>query len=121
MGMDISGINPKNKVGEYIRFSIFSWSPMINLVELIAPEEFSKIKYPYTNDGSGLNEEDSIKLGRKLIDLDLKILVEYVESLEEMPQSIRKGKIINTSKFFDPERVKDFGEFLINCGGFRIY
>lgn len=127
MGMDISGKNPINKKGEYIRFGAFSWPNYINFAELVAPEQFSLIEYPYTNDGSGLDAENAKIMGEKILKaINSPIGVEYIESIPERATSfslsINGGiEASNYRKLCEPERLIEFGEFLINCGGFEIW
>ena len=122
MGMDVSGIKPTSQEGEYIRFSMWSWPNVINFAKIVAPEEFSKIEYPYSNDGSGLNAEDSRKMGEKILNsINTEVMIQYLQYIPERPKSYKNGKITATSKFCDPDRIEEFGKFLISCGGFQIW
>ena len=71
MGMDVYGIEPTNKYGEYHRQSIWTWRPFWSyLVENcsdIIDEETQRLGHG--NDGAGLNKEDSIKLANKIHEL----------------------------------------------------
>ena len=62
MGMDVIGKNPKNETGEYFRNNAWSWGPLATYVCEVAPEITAKCKYWQSNDGDGLNGEDSIFL-----------------------------------------------------------
>ncbi len=62
MGMDVIGNEPKNKCGEYFCNDVWSWRPLATYVCEVAPEISAGCKYWQSNDGDGLNREDSIKL-----------------------------------------------------------
>lgn len=62
MGMDISGVAPTDEVGRYIRFSVWGWRPMAEYIRTVAPELADKVEYLDTNDGDGLDAEDSVAL-----------------------------------------------------------
>lgn len=121
MGMDLS---PTNKDVEGFHFSIWSWPPVINLIRELCPEEFSKIDYPYTNDGSYLDGESSRKVGEtilKELQNPSQTFITYIENLPESPSAIQGRKVLQTSKFFDFERLEAFARFLLVCDGFEIW
>ena len=62
MGMDVYGIDPINAFGKIFRRNIWSWHPLWNYIQNEYPEIASKVKYGHSNDGDGLNREDSILL-----------------------------------------------------------
>jgi hypothetical protein len=66
MGMDVYGKNPASKKGEYFRASVWSWHPLWDYCSHLAPEITEKVKYGHSNDGDGLDEENSIRLGAVL-------------------------------------------------------
>ena len=150
MGMDISGVNPKNERGSYFRNNCWWWRPLwqycyTSAPELIDEKTFSSGSY---NDGAGLDDVNAIKLGIKLLTLiedgscatykrerDL-----HLESLPEDDCSIcnnnnrgRKKKKeckmcdtkgtrphFSTMYGFDVENVKRFAGFCAESGGFEI-
>jgi hypothetical protein len=66
MGMDVFGRKPTNKQGEYFRNSIWGWHPLASYVCVVAPEFADHCENWHTNDGDGLNAEDSAALADKL-------------------------------------------------------
>ena len=67
MGMDVYGKAPKNETGEYFRRNVWGWRPLWGCVEELGPDIAEKDESPQTNDGDGLNAEDSIALGYALL------------------------------------------------------
>lgn len=66
MGMDVYGDEPKNEKGTYFRNSIWGWRPLWEYCEFIAPEITCAVLNGYSNDGDGLDAEDSILLAKAL-------------------------------------------------------
>jgi len=66
MGMDVYGKNPTAEVGSYFRSNIWWWSPLWDFCREVAPELTNKVKRAYTNDGDGLDAEDSRLLAQAL-------------------------------------------------------
>lgn len=62
MGMDVSGKNPTSETGAYFRNNVWWWRPLWNYCCAVAPKLTCKVKYGQTNDGDGLNGDDSKKL-----------------------------------------------------------
>lgn len=155
MGMDVYGINPSDENGEYFRNNVWYWRPLWDYCLDKYPAIAGKVKYGHSNDGDGLNAEDSYKLGL-LLNQDLQSGIvkkyeqdykNYVDNLPKDTCHICKG----TKMFFyedidgnDQERecnncdeegltqndlhhypfsennVKEFAQFCIHSGGFKI-
>ena len=151
MGMDVSGINPKNERGSYFRNNCWYWRPLWQYCYTSAPElidEETFISGTY-NDGAGLDDVNAIKLGIKLLALieDGSCAAykdkrdEWLETLEDENCGVcnnnnrgykkkkdchacdGKGTRDNWMKHypFEEENVKEFAEFLIDSGGFEIW
>lgn len=104
MGMDVFGKAPRSETGKYFRRNIRNWHPLARFILDNAPDNLTdKCKYWHSNDGDGLNDEDSKKLA------------EFLEAFDE-------SKIVDEE---DSKRlkqsVKDFTAFLKDCGGFEIF
>ena len=69
MGMDVYGKKPTDEVGAYFRRNVWGWRPLWNLVEDLVPWVEQKVQYGHTNDGDGLNAEDSLALAMELREL----------------------------------------------------
>ena len=66
MGMDVYGKNPTCEAGEYFRANVWSWRPIAALTLELAPEECDPCEHWGTNDGDGLNADQSVQLAEKL-------------------------------------------------------
>jgi hypothetical protein len=63
MGMDIYGMDAKNKAGSYFRRNCIAWYPLADYIIDRCPKEITaKCQYWHSNDRDGLDEEDAIKL-----------------------------------------------------------
>jgi len=63
MGMDVYGKNPDAKEGEYFRNNVWQWRPLWEYCCHVAPTLTRKVIYEgQSNDGGGLDAEDSKKL-----------------------------------------------------------
>ena len=150
MGMDVYGNKPKSEKGDYFRNNVWWWRPLwqycaSSAPELIDEETFSSGSH---NDGAGLNAYDATKLGIKLLALiEDGSCTAYKEGRELWLESLEdevcencngnnrgnfkkkdchackcKGTRENWMKHypFDEENVKEFAEFCIDSGGFKI-
>lgn len=70
MGMDVYGKAPISETGKYFRANIWSWRPLAEYVELVAPVIASFCEYWDSNDGDGLDAAHSIRLA-KLLEAEL--------------------------------------------------
>jgi hypothetical protein len=59
MGMDVYGKNPTTEDGKYFQNNAWWWQRLADYACDIAPSIANKCKYWHTNDGDGLNAEDS--------------------------------------------------------------
>lgn len=66
MGMDVYGLKPRNKSGEYFRNNVWYWHPLWSYIEETFPKIASKVQHGHSNDGDGLNAQDSYKLSQLL-------------------------------------------------------
>lgn len=62
MGMDVHG----KTNGAYFRRSVWGWRPLADYVIDMHVALASKVQYWHSNDGDGLNEEDSHELARNI-------------------------------------------------------
>lgn len=151
MGMDIYGISPSDKVGEYFRNNVWYWHPLWDYCCDVDSELCDKVPNGHSNDGDGLdNCEECYKLADKLQhSIDTSYAEFYISQrnleIENTPsetcdlcqgsgvrifndESITcngcegKGERKNISTWYklDIENIKNFIEFLKNCGGFKI-
>ena len=63
MGMDVYGKKPTAPEGEYFRNNVWSWRPLADYVLSTAPRDLTdRCAYWHSNDGAGLDAEDSVRL-----------------------------------------------------------
>lgn len=81
MGMDVYGVKPRNKSGEYFRANVWSWHPIADYLTSIAPDLMGTIQYLHTNDGDGLPGEAAIHLA-DILDAEIESgrTAEYIEA-----------------------------------------
>ena len=79
MGMDVVGKNAVSETGEYFRRNVWGWRPLWQYVEIMHKDLAEKVEYGQSNDGDGLNAEDSKDLAQRLLeDVKTKRAEEYV-------------------------------------------
>jgi hypothetical protein len=66
MGMDVYGRNPAAKQGEYFRNSVWSWRPLADLCNALAPQVCADCKHWQSNDGDGLDDAGAQALAEVL-------------------------------------------------------
>lgn len=171
MGMDVFGKKPTSEVGEYYRQSIWGWHPLWHYVELYHEAYASKVQHGHSNDGDGLEAEDSSQLALALkqdliTGMAKQRLDEWQRQLDEMPNEtcdLCNGKGVRTDKIAkesgmdkkelsheqsqklgrrigwcngcngvgerEPfaknystslDDIREFADFLADCGGFEI-
>lgn len=150
MGMDVYGDAPFNEKGEYFRNNVWWWHPLWNYCLEVHPNPSEKVESGHSNDGDGLDSSDSVRLGnllkKDLASGKVKSYeTKYNTRVQKLPKEecfcckgtgIRDDEIIkgtcNACKGdgkvdsfesnypFSEQNVKEFSEFLVNCGGFKI-
>jgi hypothetical protein len=110
MGMDVFGTKPTAKQGKYFRRNIWHWHPLAECCLDLAPDECRPCECWHSNDGDGLDAEQSVLLARRLQQLlSDGTVAEYIgRDLFDAPYTL------------DVEDVTDFIAFLLACGGFTI-
>jgi hypothetical protein len=126
MGMDVYGNDPLNADGEYFRNNVWWWGPLWEYCHDVAPELASKVTYGFSNDGDGLDGEDSIALAAALVEAlasghTLKYEENFKAEKEKESQSSNESENFKSWYCFDTNNVEEFVTFLKNCGGFSIY
>lgn len=158
MGMDVMGRNATSETGTYFRRNVWGWRPLWSYVEDMHADIAAKVEHGQSNDGDGLDAEDSYELGLKLYnDIADGITARYVAerdaAIAAMPDKpceycgatgVRtdavgvemgmdqkkwcnacdgKGSVRpwEASYGLEVEDVREFADFLVDCGGFNIY
>lgn len=62
MGMDVYGKKPVSETGKYFRNNVWWWRPLADYCCEVAPKITANCKYWQSNDGDGLNAQDSASL-----------------------------------------------------------
>lgn len=149
MGMDVYGVKPHSENGQYFRNNVWWWHPLWDFCSFIAPEICDKVVDAHNNSGDGLNAVESRKLSfiiKKSIETG--VAQEYVKSFEEVKSELEDvecycsgnnaiGALLsngqcnicfgrglmthpNKSYYIDLNNIKEFSNFLLDCGGFQI-
>lgn len=94
MGMDVIGVKPTTKEGEYFRNNLWWWRPLWNYCAEVADDIISEelLEHGHYNDGAGLDEDGAKALAMRLIEeLDsgrtAQYEIEYRKELSELPMS----------------------------------
>lgn len=66
MGMDVFGREPSSERGEYFRSNVWWWHPLAAFVQEVCPRESEGCEYWHSNDGDGLDREQTAALVRAL-------------------------------------------------------
>jgi hypothetical protein len=171
MGMDVIGLSATSEKGEYFRNNVWWWRPLWDYCLNEHDDIAGQVEHGHSNDGDGLDAEDSRILGLRLME-DIKAgrVDEYktnydlvLSELERVPCQLCNETGIRTDAVgidhkmhekaldevnaiilgrthgtcngcngygtqahfatnypFDVDNVREFAEFLIDCGGFQI-
>jgi len=147
MGFDLTGKEPKQKVGEYFRNNCWYWRPLWEFVEktcsdIITPEE---VKSGHYNDGMLITSSKAIAIAKRLREAvengeALQYKQDREKFLESLPDEdcfcVEKKLETATCKAcngtgkreawaksypFTVENVTEFATFCANSGGFEIW
>lgn len=119
MGMDISGINPKNTNGEYFRNNVWWWRPLWNYVylhcgKIITEKEFNGGHY---NDGQFISDKKAEKIANKLIAIR-SITKQYAKQFKtETKPKIKFNSLINEAAQLYYDKIVDKQNGKITCPG----
>jgi hypothetical protein len=105
MGMDISGINPIVKSGEYFRANCWSWRPL-HFLCMFADEQF-KLNIDFTywdyNDGAGLKTEgECLKLADAL-EAVLQVMDDLKDDEDELCVCLGSWIDVETRQFINTD------------------
>ena len=67
MGMDVYGLTAKTEKGNYFRNNVWWWRPLAVFIEETYPDVAIKCEDWHSNSGCGLNEADSMVLGKMIL------------------------------------------------------
>lgn len=89
MGMDVYGKAPDAPEGEYFRANVWDWRPLATYVCTVAPEITAHCALWHSNDGDGLDAENSRALAKVLREhIDSGELAATVESYRRAQQAL---------------------------------
>lgn len=149
MGMDVYGLHATSKAGSYFRNNCWWWRGLWDYCSHLpgTPIDDELGRMGHYNDGAGLDEDDARQLASLLraaladgsAEAYEKSFYQQMEHLPDEPclgckgtgtedkQSCSNcqgtGKVPHFLKYykFSAENVKEFAEFLEDCGGFEIW
>lgn len=91
MGMDVYGKNPTGEVGSYFRRNVWGWHPLWEYVETVHPDIAENVEYAHSNDGDGLEADDSQALAHRLkSDLANGVVAYYIKTRNEWLASLER-------------------------------
>lgn len=111
--MDLYGVKPLNKKGEYFRQSVGGkWPELWQLISVNCKNILSQrdIKMGRNNNGHFISKEKALKIADTLKKI-----------LSEKSEHTFSGEDEGWHNLFWERTVKPFSEFCENSGGFRIY
>ena len=115
MGMDVMGVDPVSERGAYFRRNIWGWHPLWTAVANIAPDIAQNVPLAHSNDGDGLDGEDSRRLADRLDEaLNNGEADSYVRVVRAQCRANGLPEVLNL------DDLREFRDFLRECGGFRI-
>jgi len=137
-------------VGHYFRNNCWWWRPLWNYCHNLAPDLIDEELFEdgHSNSGAGLDDKGAKKLGQLLLQEinngnTIRYQAEYEQWLDDLPDNVcshcngnnrgnnkmkdcrvcgGEGKTKNWNKSypFDIDNVREFAEFCLQSGGFRI-
>jgi len=139
MGMDVYGCNPKNQAGEYFRANVWSWRPIHELMFKLGSDLIDERTFQLmgSNDGAGpksakvCNEmanriEAWLKDNPGPLELDMgdepfcKVTENGQFVTEQMLQE-NPNLVTRSAYCTDEDHLREWIEFLRNCGGFKVH
>jgi len=149
MGMDVSGRNPQNKTGEYFRANVWSWRPINEMIQMICydlldEETLERLGF---NDGAGAKDQDTCnRMADRFEDFLDDNKFEPIGKLEVRNALVPERKkfqfalqengsqVDSKGRFCDADHpeaqspyevtvnhLRDWIDFLRNCGGFEVW
>ena len=144
MGVDIIGLNPKNEKGGYFRSNWWYWRPIWTLTVMLCKdfmeeeaeiefedEDGNVVKHKYKkyevglyNDGLVIDQKDAEEIGKRILefiepkDEVQRIADELTRKFDEIKNKVES--VLPKEYHLDKEFLKEWAEFCLNCGGFRV-
>lgn len=135
MGMDVYGKKPRCEAGKYFRANIWSWPPIHALIEelcsdLLDEETLAKLSF---NDGAGPKDQQTCtKMAQRFemwmeqnteglkLDLGMRVTKSGRLVSEEEVENHPDEELDSPYEVSD-DHLKEWIEFLRNCGGFEVW
>ena len=135
MGMDLVGRNPKNETGKYFRANCWSWRPIHDLIyELCGDVISAKTMHAMGfNDGAGPKTQKTCSTMAVRFDTWLENNIDGWSIDVGCHVHEGTGRFASDEEMEDPEiktisayqvtdeHLKEFSQFLHNCGGFEVW
>jgi hypothetical protein len=84
MGMDVFGMFPRSKTGQYFRANVWYWHPLAEYIETHHGDIANRCEDWHSNGGAGLGDEDAASLASRLRnDLSDGTVAKYAEQRQE--------------------------------------
>jgi len=133
MGMDVSGLAPKNESGVYFRANIWSWRPIYELMcdlcgDIIDDETLA---------GMSHNQGDGVKSQEICDEIALRFTIWMASngaghSIDSTHIGVREDgrlvtgdavvdEVLKSPYWVEHEHLEEWVTFLRNCGGFEVW
>ena len=84
MGMDVYGKNQESEKGAYFRNNVWWWRPLWEYCDGLHGDITNAVESGYSNDGDGLDAEEALALGQRLLnDIATGVTASYETSYRE--------------------------------------
>tara|TARA_Y100000816_G_C25786517_1_gene412274 strand:- start:286 stop:645 length:360 start_codon:yes stop_codon:yes gene_type:complete len=118
MSYNIFALNPTSIVYSYYQDEDPTWKPMWFIIE--SECDLENIDGIYTNEGKIFNNDEAKIIGKKLKEiLDTDKINLYIDKHKENCEKF-KDIIRPIALKFDKKLIKEFSNFCLNSGGFKI-
>lgn len=134
MGMDVYGRKPKSKAGEYFRANVWAWRPIHALIcalcsDLLSEKMLAAISF---NDGAGPRSQKVCTAMANRFERWLEhhasghgLQIPGIRVAEDghlvTPKSPNYSPDLPSPYQISDDDLKEWVEFLRNCGGFRVW
>jgi hypothetical protein len=128
MGVDVCGRHPINEAASIFDSNWSWWNSLADYCLKVAPDITARCAHWGTNDGDGLDAEDSVALADLLqAEIDSGRCAAYANGVPRITVAVpylegntwRAGK--GSERPFSVREVQKFVVFLRGCGGFSIW
>ena len=117
MYYNVFALNPTSIIYSCYQDEKYTWNPMWFIIESECKLKSDEINGVLKNEGKIISDSLSTKIGEKLLEcLESSKIDDYISRHKSYLEKFEIAK----SYQFDKKLIKEFGNFCINSGGFKI-